>query len=606
VNGPGRIRTFDLSPDGRQLLVVADGSGRPQPWLMPLDGSPEAAHAEAARIDLDGTVLRCTWRPDGSRFLAKVDPDGRDNYQLIEVDPATGEITPIATQPGTRNDIGRPISDRSEPYSPDGRYLAYASNRRDSGCFDVVLRDRYVPEMFSWDSRQLLVARLHQQSEQEIYTVDIGTGRIRLLTPHQQPTRCFAVAARPEGTYLGITHDGDFTGLARLDDDGTTHWIDTPEHDIELAVLSADGGTLAWAVNEGGYTTIRHCRVSNGQPRAIEQVTALPPDAYVFHVGLSGHVLEFGPDGRTLVMLDGAGDAVWFVDLDKDQATPMGPSTPRRKPETVTFTSADGTTVHAFLYRPDTDQPDTDQPDQKIPVVVDIHGGPEVQSMPVPSVLHEKLLARGIAVLKPNIRGSSGYGLRYQRLIYRDWGGGDVADLRAAAEFLRAQPWADDERLAVFGGSYGGFATLCCLTMLPEYGRAGVSECGSCDQVEDIRTMPPIWRRRANDWMGDIDDPEDYQRLVQASPITHAHRVRAPVLLVHGTNDTNVDISFSDTFYARLTELGKPVDYLRIDGAGHSLSRQSDLPSQLCDWLAARLLDPEPAASEPADPEPAG
>jgi acetyl esterase/lipase len=600
VSKQGRIRTFDLSPDGSRLLVVADGAQRLQPWLMPLDGS-----GEAARIEIDGAVLRCVWRPDGSRFLAKVDPDGRDDYQLIEVDPASGETTPIATQPGTRNDPGAQMTARSRPYSPDGRYLAYASNRRDRGCFDVILRDlatgresivlqagdqvpedRYFPEMFSWNSRQLLVIRLHQQSEQEIYAIDLDKGRISLLTPHQQPTRCFAVAARPEGTYLCSTHDGDFTGLALLKPDGGLHWIDTPEHDIEFATLSADGGTLAWAVNEDGYTTIRHCRVSNGRPQAIEQVTCLPRDAYVFHTGHGGHVLQFGVDGRTLVMLDGAGDTIWLVDLDKDEATPVGPRTPRRKPETVRFTSADGTTVQAFLYKPDT-------PDEKIPVVVDIHGGPEVQAMPVPGPLHEKLLARGIAVLVPNIRGSAGYGLRYQRLIYRDWGGGDVADLRAAAEFLRKQSWADPDRLAVLGGSYGGFAALCCLTMLPQYWRAGVSECGSCDQVEDIRTMPPIWRRRANDWMGNVDDPEDHKRLVQASPITHVDQVRAPVLLVHGTNDTNVDIAFSDTFHARLTELGKPVDYLRIDGAGHALSRQTDLPAQLCDWLAAKLLDEE-------------
>ena len=192
--------------------------------------------------------------------------------------------------------------------------------------------------------------------------------------------------------------------------------------------------------------------------------------------------------------------------------------------------------------------------------------------------------------MAPNIRGSSGYGLRHQRLIYRDWGGGDVADLRAAAEFLRAQPWADPGRLAVYGASYGGFAALCCLTMLPEYWRAGVSESGSSDQVEDVRTLPPSWRRRARDWIGDIDDPADRERLRQASPITYADRVRAPVLLLHGTNDTNVAVESSDALYARLTELGRPVHYERIDGAGHAISHQVDVPSLVCDWLAGQLL----------------
>jgi acetyl esterase/lipase len=591
---PGRIAMFDLSPDGRQLLVVADGSGRRQPWLVPLDG------ADATLIEMNGIVLRCAWRPDGSRFVVKVDPDGRDDYQLIDVDPVGGEATPIATQPGTRNDIGWPSSTRSRPYSPDGRYLAYASNRRDRHCFDIVLRDlttgqertvlqagdqvpedRYFPEMFSWDSRQLLVTRLHQQTEQEIYAIDIASGQASLLTPRDGPAKHFAVAARPEGTYLCATRDGNFTGLGLLDDSGTTRWIDTPEHDIEFAVLSADGSRLAWAVNEDGYTTIRHCAVRDGEPRAIEHVTSLPPDAYAFQSGFYGHVLQFGTDAHTLLALDGRGDAIWTVDLDKDEATRFGPENEKRGPEIVRFLSADGTMVSALLYRPDEPGP--------LPVVVDIHGGPEIQAMPTPDPLHDKLLARGIAVLVPNIRGSSGYGLRYQRLIYRDWGGGDIADLRAAAEFLRAQPWADPDRLAVFGASYGGFAALCCLTMLPEYWRAGVSECGVSDQVEEIRAMQPSWRRRAVDWIGDVNDPEDLRRLIQASPITHVDRVRAPILLLHGTNDTNVDIGSSDTFNARLTELGKPVDYERIEGAGHSMSQQIDVPTLICDWLAAQL-----------------
>jgi dipeptidyl aminopeptidase/acylaminoacyl peptidase len=590
---PGRIKMFDLSPDGRQLVAVADGSGRLQPWLIPLDGS-------AARlIELDGVVLRCAWRPDGSRFIAKVDPDGRDDYQLIEVSLADGCQQVIADQPGTRNDIGWPHRARSKPYSPDGRYLAYSSNRRDRTCFDIVLRDlstgterivleagdqvpedRYFPEMFSWDSRQLLVTRLHQQTEQDIYSVDLGTGTARLLTPHEGPAKHFAVAARPEGTYLCATKAGDFTALALLGHGGTMHWIDTPDHDIDFAVLSADGGTLAWSVNQNGYSTIKHCLIVDGQPQKVQQVTCLPPDAYVFETGIAGHVLQFADDGRTLLALDGGG-AIWSVDLDQDEATRFGAEHARIRPETVAFTSTDGTTVPAYLYKPDGPAP--------FPVVIDIHGGPEIQAMPVPEPLHEKLLARGIAVLVPNIRGSAGYGLRYQRLIYRDWGRGDVEDLRAAAEFLRAQPWADQDRLAVFGASYGGFAALCCLTMLPEYWRAGVSECGVSDQVQDIRTMPPMWRRRAKDWVGDVDDPEDLRRLIQASPITHVDRVRVPVLLLHGTNDTNVDIASSDTFYARLTELGRPVDYERITGAGHSISRQVDVPTLVCDWLADQL-----------------
>jgi dipeptidyl aminopeptidase/acylaminoacyl peptidase len=126
------------------------------------------------------------------------------------------------------------------------------------------------------------------------------------------------------------------------------------------------------------------------------------------------------------------------------------------------------------------------------------------------------------------------------------------------------------DRLGVYGASYGGFASLCCMTRLPEYWRAGVGECGGPDLVEKARTVPSTWRRRTADWIGDVTDPADRERLRQASPATYADQIRAPLLLIHGTNDTRVAIGPTDAFHARLVELGKTVTYRRIDGAGRS------------------------------------
>ena len=121
--------------------------------------------------------------------------------------------------------------------------------------------------------------------------------------------------------------------------------------------------------------------------------------------------------------------------------------------------------------------------------------------------------------------------------------------------------------------------------------RAGVSECGGPDLVEDARTLPPTWRRRAADWIGDVDDPADCERLRQASPAAHADQIRAPLLLIHGTNDTRVAIGPTDAFHARLVELGKPVTYWRVDGAGHVIAQQqAGFEAATCDWLAEHLL----------------
>jgi dipeptidyl aminopeptidase/acylaminoacyl peptidase len=601
VNPVGRIRSFDLSPDGRTMLVTANGSGRPQPWLVPLDGS-------AARlVPAEGAVQRCAWAPGGNRFIVLADMDGREDNHLAGLDPGTGRTEPIAAQPGTRTEIGPPYTAGSRPHSPDGRYLAFATNRRAIDCFDIVVadvrsgaertiltagdgvpEDRYFPVCFSWDSRQLLVILLHQNTEHALYAADIATGEVRRLTPDEGPAKYLAAAWRPEGVYLCATREGDLTGLALLGESGTMRWIDTPDHDIDVAAVSADGSRLAWAVNQDGFTALRHCEIRSGVPQPASPVTGLPAGAYAFENGFDGHALQLSADGRTLFALDGA-DALWSVDLTSGRAERIaGPDQAKATPDpqvpgVVWFTSRDGVRVPGLLYRP--------AGPGLHPAVLHIHGGPEDQARPVSNSLINGLVARGIVVLAPNIRGSYGYGLRYQRLIYRDWGGGDLEDLRAAAEFLRTRPWVDQDRIGVYGASYGGFAALSCLTRLPEYWRAGVSECGVSDLVDDARQLPPTWRRRARDWIGDVDDPAEVRRLTEASPLSHVDRVRANVLLTHGTNDTRVSVASSDRFYQRLIELGRPARYERIDGAGHDASQQGACTeSMICDWLARNLL----------------
>jgi dipeptidyl aminopeptidase/acylaminoacyl peptidase len=592
----GTITSFEPSPDGSLILITGDGSGRRQPWLLPLDEA-----ASPRMIEVDGSVQRCLWHPDGERIIVLVDPDGRENNQVVLVDPASGVVEDITQRPDTRTELGIPYTTASNPVSPDGRWLAFATNRRAGDCFDIVIRDlasgaeqtvltsgdtvpadRYFPLTFSWDSRHLLVIHLHQNTEQDLYAVDITSNQVSLLTPHEGPGKYYGAAWRPEGIYLCATRHGNFTSLGLLDDGGSTHWIDAPERDIDYATLSADGGTLAWAVNEDGFTALRTCPIVAGQAGPIAPVTGLPPGAYTRENAFDGRALRLSPDGGTLFAVDGTG-ALWAAS-DGDSHRLAGPAQAAVPPlpDVVSFASTDAVRVSALLFRPPGDGP--------FPVVLDIHGGPEVQTIPGTDPIIDGLLARGIAVLATNIRGSSGYGLRYQRLIYRDWGGGDVEDLRAAAEFIRTQPWADPSRIGVFGCSYGGFAALSCLTRLPEYWRAGVAGCAVSDLVANVRGFPPTWRRRSKDWVGDVDDPADLQRLTQASPITHADGVRAPILLVHGTNDARVTIESGDALYARLTELGKDVTYERLDGAGHDFSQQyPELDAVMCDWLAAQL-----------------
>ncbi|MEU4442319.1 prolyl oligopeptidase family serine peptidase [Actinosynnema sp. NPDC050801] len=588
----------DPSPDGKGVAYVSDASGRPQPWVLPLDG-------EARHIEVAGSVNRCAWRPDGARLLVLTDPDGGEDHRLAEVDPVTGDVEWLVAQDGVRCEIGVPFGSTGRPYNADGTLLAYASNARDPEVFDVLVRDlrtgderivlhgddRYLPMGFSPDSRLLLVLRLHQQTEQDLFACDLTDGAVRLLTPHDGPAKYHPVAWLPDstGVYLCTSQDRDFLGLAVLSLDGGLSWIDTPESDVEGAALAPDGTRLAWGVNEDGYTRLRWADV--GGPAA--DVVGLPRGVAVTEFGLDGFAPRFTPSGELLVQLgrpDAATD-LFLVDLPRGVARQLtdcgaGLPSPIVPPTVVRAVGADGLTVPCLLYRPP-----SASAEHPAPVVVTVHGGPEVQSLPLFQPVVQALLHRGIGVLAPNFRGSSGYGMRYQRLIYRDWGGGDLIDLEASVRLLDDVPWADATRVGVHGASYGGFAALACLTLLPHLWRAGVSECGPSDLLSDIRSFPPTWRKRAVDWIGDPDDPADVARLTERSPLENAERLRAPVLIMHGENDKNVNPQESEQMYRRLRELDKPARLVLHPGVGHGIDRAglADTVDLIVSWFAEHL-----------------
>src|SRR5439155_22664260 len=158
---------------------------------------------------------------------------------------------------------------------------------------------------------------------------------------------------------------------------------------------------------------------------------------------------------------------VWVVDTESGESRPVTESRigglqeeDLAEVELISYPTFDGRQVPAWLYRP--------QAEGKVPVVLAIHGGPEAQERALYNPLYQYLVSRGIAVLATNIRGSTGYGKTYQKLVHHDWGGGDLKDMEHAALWLREQDWVDPERIGVFGGSYGGFATLSCVTRLPD------------------------------------------------------------------------------------------------------------------------------------------
>ena len=193
-------------------------------------------------------------------------------------------------------------------------------------------------------------------------------------------------------------------------------------------------------------------------------------------------------------------------------------------------------------------------------------------------------------MLAPTVRGSTGYGKGYQKLIHRDWGGAELRDLEGAARYLQGLPWVRADRLGVFGGSFGGFATLSCVARLPQYWAAAVDIVGPSNLITFAKSVPPAWRRMIKEWVGDPEEDADLLR--ERSPIAYVDNIRAPLLVIQGTNDPRVVKAESDQMVERLRAAGRTVEYIVFEDEGHGFTKVANSLKALkatAEWLERHL-----------------
>jgi dipeptidyl aminopeptidase/acylaminoacyl peptidase len=445
------------------------------------------------------------------------------------------------------------------------------------------------PGPWSPDGSKLLATDFRNNSDSSIHLVDVDGGRSRELTPHDDDALFFPGpwAADGSGFHLVTDADSEFRGLAFYDlSTGRYEWVEEPTQDVRDLTASADGRVAAWIVNEDGYDRLRVRDLDSGRDLPAAELPdgsrprAEPP-------------LAVSPDGSYLALIFSSPrrpPEAWIVETETGQSWPVTDSRIGGLREEdlveiglVSFQSFDGREIPAWLYRPNVDG--------KAPVVLSIHGGPEAQEKPLYEPLYQYLLSRGIGVLAPNIRGSTGYGKSYQRLVQRDWGGGDMEDWEHAVKWLREQEWVDPERIGVYGGSYGGFAVLTCVARLPEYWAAAVDISGPSNLVTFAKAVPPTWKRFIARHVGDPETEADF--LMERSPITYADNVRTPLLVIQGATDPRVVKGESDQLVEKLRSLGREVEYVVFDDEGHGVTKR---PNELkayrlaADWLERHLL----------------
>ena len=434
------VRNFidlSFSPDGKWVAYCTNPSGQFNVWRQRVDPNHEGSSVPIQLTDLtDTALLRAAWSPDGKRLVTMADYSGYELHQLYEIPPSNGELLPLTHAPEARHELAR------SPFSPDGRFLAYAANARNPMEFDVVVLDletgdtrillseagNYFPDSWSPDGRFVLAFTMGEAANNNLYLCDTKTGESRCVTEHQGEAVFWPGAwdADGKGFYYLSNDAREFTELAYYElQTGRTRWVETPDWDVEAVATSPEGRFLAWVINEGGFSRLYVRDLQTGDTR---QYPHLPQGVigkiqFSPRAGLLGLYLSRPVHPTDLYMLDMEKGHFWTLTHSFAGGIPEGEMV---EPELVHYPTHDGLQIPGFLYKP------KNRLGQPMPVVISIHGGPEAQERPTytsSNGFYQYLLHLGIGIFTPNIRGSSGYGKSYQRRIHRDWGGAELQDL---------------------------------------------------------------------------------------------------------------------------------------------------------------------------------
>jgi dienelactone hydrolase/Tol biopolymer transport system component len=579
---------------GGDIIYVSDISGQFNIWRQSMAGGLSPGYQRMLTAFSDWTVRGISLTRDERRIYFMADKNGDEHYQLFTIPSSGGEMNALTSDREITYMLNEGALDGA------GSRLLYASNARTRTDFDIVVRDLkagresmpletgYLWGDASWDhsGRRFKAVQQFSNTDVRSFFHDLKRKKTTEILPHKEEAIVYAAGWTADGRILLVTDLGsEFRKLLLYDPvSGSSSKIYAGRHDVEAVCSSASGNRVFYVINNGGYSEVYECR-----PGGKHSKLRLPKKGWVNFSGI-----EIDAKDRRLGMVwvrDAAPPEILLYDIKSGKngfvTESMAGGVPAGipSPELVHYKSFDGRDIPAFYYPPAGKS-------GKSPAVLSIHGGPEAQERPGwgYSGLYQFLQKSGIAVLCPNVRGSTGYGKTYQKLIHRDWGGNELRDFDSAARWLKSRKDIDAGRLGVFGGSFGGFATLSCVSRLPSYWKAGVDICGPSNLVTFCRSVPPFWQRFMKEWVGDAEKESDF--LMERSPITYIEDVRADMLIVQGANDPRVVKAESDQMVQRLRDNGRSIEYMIFDDEGHGFTKTANARKgfgRCADFLAEKL-----------------
>ncbi len=584
--GDPEISGAQISPDGKYISFIRPFLNVRNIWVK--DRNEPFEKARPITADTTRPVMIYFWSQDSRYVLYAQDKGGDENYRVYAVNPKEkGDPVPAA----------RDLT----PYK-SVRAMIIAVPRKTPNSIIVGLNDRR--------------ADLH-----DVYSVNLSTGERTLVRKNDENIAGWSTDLDGK-LRLGIrvTSDGGSEILQIVGDSLKQIYSVTPYESAGPVRFTPDGKKFYMVSNKGddrdkiqfelfdlatGKTTL----VEKDPLDEVDFAGALFSDVTgeilaTYYVGERIRIYpkqkKFAetyekmkkalPDGEISFGSTTADEKLWVVAVSSDvdpgsrylfdvttgkaeflyKSRPNLPSEHLAPMKPVRYTTRDGMTIHAYLTLPKGVR------GKNLPTVLVIHGGPWSRDIWGYDAEAQFLANRGYAVLQPNFRGSTGYGKKYLNAGNKQWGTGAMQhDISDGVQYLIKEGIADPKRVAIYGGSYGGYATLAGLAFTPDLYAAGVSYVGPSNIITLLNSIPPYWapiKKIFNVRVGDLENADDVKRLESQSPLNSARQIKAPLLVVQGANDPRVKKAESDQIVVAMRELNRPVEYLVAPDEGHGFA----------------------------------
>lgn len=574
-----------ISPDGKWLAWIAPRDGVRNVWVAPVN---DPAKAKPMTAEKSRPIAGYWWSPDSSQILFITDKGGDENFLLYGVDVASGTQKTLTPFEKTRAQIvgrSRLVKDR----------ILVGLNNRDPRWHDVHSLDlatgKLTPVLqndgfadFSVDQQLNIRTAIKARSDGGMDLYKVENGKVA-ATPYETIPFEDSQTTQPAGftpdgkTRYWMDSRGRNTAGLFGEDIATgrkTLIAENPRSDIGGALVDHQTGkVLAYAFNyfKTEWTPVDPAVKAdldflNSQLKGELSITSRTDDDTLWTVGVDpvtspSAAYLYDRKARKLTKL--------YVTRPALEGAPLAAMHP------VEIRTRDGLTQVSYLTLPPGSDADGDgRPEKPVPMVLFVHGGPWGRDVYGYHSMHQWLANRGYAVLSPNFRGSTGFGKSFINAGDREWGRKMHDDLIDAVDWAVKSGVAPKDKVAIMGGSYGGYATLAGLTFTPETFACGVDIVGPSNINTLLSTIPPYWEAARATFakrVGDISTPEGQAMLKERSPLTHAQAIKRPLLIGQGANDPRVKQAESDQIVQAMQAKGIPVTYVLFPDEGHGFAR---------------------------------